>query len=108
MTKPIKWMLVATLALIISSCSVVQPEDKPKKQYTIAQFMDIVQINGGAFSPDESKVLINSKATGIFNAYEIDLKSGEQKQLTTSSDNAIFGQSYFPSDDRVIYTSDEG
>jgi dipeptidyl aminopeptidase/acylaminoacyl peptidase len=52
--------------------------------------------------------MINSKATGIFNAYEIDLKSGEQKQLTSSTDNAIFGQSYFPGDDRVIYTSDKG
>jgi dipeptidyl aminopeptidase/acylaminoacyl peptidase len=109
MNKPTKWMLVATaLAFTLSACSVMQQEDKPKKQYTIAQFMDIVQINGGSFSPDETKVLINSKATGIFNAYEIDLKSGEQKQLTTSSDNAIFGQSYFPGDDRVIYTSDKG
>lgn len=78
------------------------------KRYSIAQFMDIVQIGGGAFSPDESKILINSKATGIFNAYEIDLKTGEQKQLTTSTDNAIFSQSYFPTDDRVIFTSDNG
>lgn len=109
MYKSTKWMLLTTvLAFTISACSIMQQEEKPKKQYSIAQFMDIVQINGGAFSPDESKVLINSKATGIFNAYEIVLKSGEQKQLTTSTDNAIFGESYFPSDDRVIYTSDKG
>ncbi|HEY0739867.1 MAG TPA: S9 family peptidase [Chryseosolibacter sp.] len=52
--------------------------------------------------------MINSKATGIFNAYEINLATGEQKQLTASTDNAIFAQSYFPGDDRVIYTSDKG
>lgn len=99
---------VVAVAFVLAGCSVMQQEEKPKKQYSIAQFMDIVQIGGGSFSPDEKKVMINSKATGIFNAYEIDLATGEQKQLTTSTDNAIFGQSYFPGDDRVIYTSDQG
>lgn len=76
--------------------------------YTIAQFMDIVQISGGAFSPDESKMLVNSKETGIFNAFEIDLKTKAMKQLTTSTDDAIFSRSYFPSDDRILYVSDKG
>jgi dipeptidyl aminopeptidase/acylaminoacyl peptidase len=74
----------------------------------MAQFMDIVQINGGAFSPDESKIMINSKASGIFNAVEIDIKTGQQTPLTSSTDNAIFAQSYFPSDNRIVYTSDKG
>jgi dipeptidyl aminopeptidase/acylaminoacyl peptidase len=99
---------VMVLALTISSCSVPQTEEKPKKQYTIAQFMDIVQINGGAFSPDETKILVNSKETGIFNAVEINLKTAEKKPLTNSTDNAVFAQSYFPGDDRIIYTSDKG
>ncbi|MCZ8217522.1 MAG: S9 family peptidase, partial [Cyclobacteriaceae bacterium] len=72
------------------------------------QFMDIVQISGGAFSPDETKLLISSKATGIFNAYEIDIATGEQKALTSSTDNAVFAQSYFPEDGRVLFTSDKG
>ncbi len=101
-------LLTVVTTFALASCSVTQQEEKPKKQYSIAQFMDIVQINGGSFSPDESKVLINSKKTGIFNAYEIDLKTGAEKQLTTSTDNAIFAQSYFPADDRVLYTSDKG
>lgn len=94
--------------LIWCGCSTVPTEDKPPKSYTIAQFMDIVQIADGAFSPDESKILLNTKETGIFNAYEIDIQSNEKKQLTTSTDNAIFGESYFPTDDRVVYTSDKG
>ena len=98
--------LAASFVLIFSSCNA--PKETPPKQYTVNQFMDIVQINGGAFSPDESKIVYNSKATGIFNAYEIDLKTGEQKQLTVSADDAIFSQSYFPTDDRVLYTSDKG
>ena len=98
--------LAASFVLIFSSCNA--PKETPPKQYTVNQFMDIVQINGGAFSPDESKIVYNSKATGIFNAYEIDLKTGEQKQLTASAADAIFSQSYFPTDDRVLYTSDKG
>ena len=98
--------LAASFVLIFSSCNA--PKETPPKQYTVNQFMDIVQINGGAFSQDESKIVYNSKATGIFNAYEIDLKTGEQKQLTVSADDAIFSQSYFPTDDRVLYTSDKG
>ncbi len=98
--------LAASFVLIFSSCNA--PKETPPKQYTVNQFMDIVQINGGAFSPDESKIVYNSKATGIFNAYEIDLKTGEQKKLTASADDAIFSQSYFPTDDRVLYTSDKG
>jgi dipeptidyl aminopeptidase/acylaminoacyl peptidase len=104
--KPITVLLL--VGLFASACSVVQTEEKAPPKYTIAQFMDIVQIGGGAFSPDETKILINSKETGIFNAYEIDLKTGTQKQLTTSTDNAIFAQSYFPTDDRVLFTSDKG
>lgn len=70
--------------------------------------MDVVPINGGAFSPDETKILINSRATGIFNAVEIDIKTGEQKALTHSTDNAIFSYSYFPKDNRLLYGSDKG
>ncbi len=101
-------LLFGAMVTLVIGCSVLQSEEKAKKQYTIAQFMDIVQINGGAFSPDESKILINSKETGIFNAYEIDIKSGTPKQLTSSTDNAIFAQSYFPTDDRFVFTRDQG
>jgi dipeptidyl aminopeptidase/acylaminoacyl peptidase len=94
------------IGLSFSACAPKQ-ETAPN-QYSVNQFMDIVQINGGSFSPDETKIVYNSKATGIFNAYEIDLKTGVEKQLTSSTDNAIFSQSYFPTDDRLLYTSDKG
>lgn len=107
--KPIASRLLIGCSLILLwNCSGNRTEETPPKRYTIAQFMDIVQINGGAFSPDESKVIISSKETGIFNAFEIDLKTGEKKQLTQSTDNAIFVQSYFPGDERIVYTSDQG
>ena len=74
----------------------------------MTQFMDIVQITGGSFSPDESKIMISSKATGIFNAVAVDVVTGEQTALTHSTDNAIFSESYFPTDNRILYSSDKG
>jgi dipeptidyl aminopeptidase/acylaminoacyl peptidase len=100
--------LLLSVSFLVWNCKTTETTEKPPKQYTIAQFMDIVQINGGSFSPDDSKILISSKATGIFNAVEIDVKTGEQKALTNSTDNAIFGYSYFPKDNRVVYGSDKG
>lgn len=91
----------------LASCATKESETPPR-QYSMAQFMDIVQIGGGAFSPDDSKLLISSKETGIFNAVEIDLKTGQQTAMTKSTDNAIFGYSYFPKDNRILYGSDKG
>lgn len=99
--------LCLVILSIVSACAPKNAE-KPPKLYTIQQFMDVVPINGGAFSPDETKILINSRATGIFNAVEIDIKTGEQKPLTNSTDNAIFSYSYFPNDNRILYGSDKG
>lgn len=60
--KTLKYKVL--LAILLAGCATEKPETPPK-QYSIAQFMDIVQINGGAFSPDETKLLISSKETGI-------------------------------------------
>lgn len=103
--QKIAWCMLLLAGL--ASCATKESETPPKL-YSMTQFMDIVQINGGAFSPDESKLLISSKETGIFNAVEIDLKSGQQTAMTKSTDNAIFGYSYFPKDNRILYGSDKG
>lgn len=103
--QKIVWCMLLLFA--IAACKTKESE-VPPKLYSMTQFMDIVQISGGSFSPDDSKVLISSKETGIFNAVEIDIKTGQQTPLTKSADNAIFGYSYFPKDNRVLYGSDKG
>ena len=70
--------------------------------------MDVVQIAGGSFSSDDSKVLISSKETGIFNAIAIDIATAQQTTLTASTDDAVFANSYFPDDNRIIYQQDKG
>jgi len=103
--KKMMWCLLLLTGL--AACTPKETESPPKL-YSMTQFMDIVQINGGSFSPDESKLLISSKETGIFNAVEIDLKTGQQTAMTKSTDNAISAYGYFPKDNRILYGSDKG
>jgi dipeptidyl aminopeptidase/acylaminoacyl peptidase len=63
---------------------------------------------GFPFSPDDSRILISSDETGVFNAYAVDPETGERTALTDSATNAIFAVSYFPDDERILITADSG
>ena len=93
--------------LLCLACASINETPKVAS-YSIEQFYKNIKIGGGSFSPDETKLLVNSNETGIFNVYEIDIESGEQKALTSSTEESFLGQSYFPNDNRIIYSFDEG
>ena len=63
--------------------------------------------NGHAFSSDGSKVLAASDVSGVFNAIAIDA-DGQATPLTSSESDAYFAVSFFPSDDRVLVSADQG
>lgn len=81
---------------------------KVHKEYTIEEFMDITSYGGSSFSYDEKTVLIRSNESGINNAFEIDLKTRNSKQLTFSDSNSIYPISYFPFDKRFLFRADQG
>lgn len=81
---------------------------RPSKHYTVEQFMATTNITGASFSPDEKKILFSSNETGIFNAYTIPVGGGKPTKLTDSTKEAITAVSYFPKDDRVLLTYDQG
>ncbi len=83
-------------------------EVREVNKYTIEQFYENVKLGGGSFSPDESKLLISSNESGIYNAYEINVESGETTMLTNSTEESYLAQSYFPNDDRFVFSFDEG
>lgn len=64
--------------------------------------------SGHAFSPETGQLLISSDETGVFNAYALDPQTGERTALTSSTDNAVFAVSWFPSDGRALVTMDGG
>ena len=99
--------LLFMTTFILVSCKTTETEKAPKL-YTIEQFMDVKNIFSAGFSADESKILIGSNETGIYNVFEMDLGTGEKTQLTHSTEESIFPASYFPNDSRVVFTSDKG
>lgn len=100
--------IILVLALVVLVSCKTNETITPPKEYSIQQFMDVKNIFSAGFSPDESKILLGSNETGIFNAFELDLKTMEKLQLTTSTEESVFPSSYFPLDDRVVYTMDKG
>ena len=70
------------LAALVGLAACTQTE--PPVQYSIEQFYNNTRIGGGAFSDDESKLLVYSDESGIFNLYEIDISDASKKQITFS------------------------
>ncbi len=67
----------------------------------------LADASGFAWSSDGSKILAHSDASGVFNAITI-AADGTQTQLTQSESDAHFAESFFPADDRVIVSADQG
>ena len=78
------------------------------KRYSARTFYENIQYQGASFSSDESRILFSSDATGIFNLFSQPVIGGKASQLTWSKTNAVLGVDYFPRDDRILYTSDQG
>ena len=81
---------------------------RPKRNYSIEDFMDTVRIGGLSFSADESNILVSSDETGIINAYTISISTGERRPVTRSTNDSTFAVDYFPKDNRVLFTRDQG
>ena len=65
-------------------------------------------MSGPSFSPDGSRVLFTSDASGIPNAYTVPFEGGTATPLTRSTTDSTFAVSFFPKDERVLYTHDQG
>ena len=80
---------------------------KPIK-YSIEQFYQNNRIGGGSFSDDETKLLVSSDESGIFNVYELDIASGEKTQKTFSEKESFFAIDYLPGTNQILYSADKG
>lgn len=114
MSRPLL-TLVASLALLAAVPEAATAAGKPAaaaprpaKRYTIEQFMATVNIGGASFSADESRILFHSNETGIYNVYAMPAGGGKPVQLTNSKTDSHYAVSFFPGDDRFLYTRDKG
>ena len=99
---------VIMIAFGLLACESAKEKEQKPPQYTIEQFLKTENVRGSSFNVDESKIMFSSDKTGIYNSYEQNLEDGSITALTNSSDDYARGISYFPNDDRVLFTSDQG
>ncbi|WP_163515436.1 S9 family peptidase [Gelidibacter japonicus] len=106
-----KHLIFAITLLLCISCKDQKEEKKEDtaikvEQYTIEQFMDNEAVTGGSFSFDNSKLLISSNQSGIFNVYTVPITGGNYTPITASDSTSYFAESFFPHDDRMLLSAD--
>ncbi len=90
--------------LVFVSCD--QPAGLQK--YSIETLMSNNRSSGGYFSKDGSRLLYSSDKSGIFNVYEVNLKTYKEVQITSSTEESFFARGYSPTTGEVIYSADKG
>ena len=99
-------VILILLSAVMYSCCDGPDQSRDVKQYTIEQFMNNTSIGGGSFSSDNSKLLVTSNESGIYNVYTIASGGGLPEPVTHSDTSSIFAISFFPDDDRILFRSD--
>lgn len=96
------------LFALLAGCNNEPEARKEVKQYSAEQLFNNKIIGGGAFSPDESKILVHANNSGIFNLYEISIADTSMKPLTGSVKESFFAVDYLPGTSKYLYTADQG
>ena len=105
--KAIRVRVVATV-LLLSAVAASAQTARPTKKYSIDQFLNTTAIRGASFSPDESRILFSSNKTGIWNVYTVPVTGGEWTAITKSTTDSTYAVSFFPNDERILFTRDQG
>lgn len=90
-----------------ASTAAVAPEPTIP-EYPIEDFMNSVTYRGASFSPDGNKILVSHNRSGIYNVYALNADGSGEQQLTNSDTDAMLAVSYFPNDERFLFTADQG
>jgi dipeptidyl aminopeptidase/acylaminoacyl peptidase len=96
------------IALLIVPAAWLSPAEAQPGRYTIEQLMAADQLGGFSFSPDSRRLLFTSNRTGIANIFVMPLEGGEARQLTHSTLETVSSLGYFPRDERILFSSDQG
>jgi prolyl oligopeptidase len=85
-----------------------KPAPASIRTYDARTFHETTSVFGASFSHDESRVLVTSDQTGVFNVYAQPIAGGAPASLTQSSADSHFAIGFFPGDDRFLYSADQG
>jgi len=76
--------------------------------YSAEQFFATKSYSGNDINHNASALLVASDETGVFNLYRVSIDGSNWQALTQSTTDPIFPVSWFPGDDRLLYTADQG
>ena len=118
MIKSPQFITVVCVGLLLFGCSKPAEEDVKQalteknkavfKTYSAEEFYKTTSVFGSSINADASAVLVSNDQTGIFNAYKMPLDGSAPVQLTQSTLESVFAVSWFPGDDRILYSADKG
>jgi dipeptidyl aminopeptidase/acylaminoacyl peptidase len=107
-------LLGASALALLGACASTQAGSAPEhRTYSAAAFFQTTAYGmaapaGFGFSPDGRGILIWNDSNGVINAYALSIEGGAPVPLTASAANATFAVSYFPNDERVLVSADQG
>lgn len=105
-----KLITITILSLLLIACKEETKQEvaqtREVQQYSIEQFMDNENAFANGYTADKSKVLMTSNRSGIYNMYTVLAAGGELMPITKSDSASIYGISYFPKDDRILFRMD--
>lgn len=76
--------------------------------YTAEQFYATKSYMGNRINHNGQSLLVASDESGVFNLYRVSIDGSSWQPLTTSTSDAMMPVDWFPQDDRVLYTADQG
>ncbi|MED5526266.1 MAG: S9 family peptidase [Pseudomonadota bacterium] len=94
------------LGLALTACDSKPPAPQTPR-YDAKAFFDTVNYRGLSLSHDGQQVLVSSDISGIFNVFAIPVQGGSPRELTDNP-GSTFAVSWFPNDERFLYTRDDG
>ncbi len=101
-------LLFSSLLLFGTACRSDEQKARMPKQFAIEQLYDNLAVNAADFNADESKILVSSNKTGIYNVYELNTVDTSMKPLTGSLKESFFANVYLPNSTDFIYDADKG
>jgi prolyl oligopeptidase len=119
----IKWptltqfIALLTAVFLLVACSKQEPVVKANepaivksifKTYSAEEFYKTRTVFGSSINTDATAVLVSDDESGIYNAYKVPLDGSTTTQLTHSTKESIFVVSWFPDDNRFLYSADKG
>ena len=101
---------ILALTYLVAGCENKQPAATRKevKLYSAEQLYNNKSIGGAAYNTDETRILVNSNVSGIYNLYELNIGDTLQQPLTHSLKESFFAIGYLPGTNKYLYSADRG